>query len=318
MRFGLVGTGHWARIAHAPALASVPGVEFTAVWGRNRDATCDLAARYDVKAYDDFDSFLAAVEAVAFAVPPEVQGTLAMQAVVAGKHVLLEKPLAASGPAAATLAQAVRDAGVASVVFFTARFQPDVRTWLTDLADQGPWFTGSVMWLGSALLPSSPFNTPWRRVMGGLWDLAPHAVSLMWACLGPVRDVTADVGSGNVTHVVLRHDGGASSVVTTSLGASLAAARYEVGICGERGWRYAPALAAHPAAALRVALAELTDCALSGQVSHPCDAQFGRDVTLVIAEAQRQIASRRHGALPAALDWPGDHGEVLRVAVVMM
>ena len=38
LRFGLVGTGHWARITHAPALASTDGVELAAVWGRNRDA----------------------------------------------------------------------------------------------------------------------------------------------------------------------------------------------------------------------------------------------------------------------------------------
>jgi predicted dehydrogenase len=34
LRFGLVGTGHWARITHAPALASTAGIELAAVWGR--------------------------------------------------------------------------------------------------------------------------------------------------------------------------------------------------------------------------------------------------------------------------------------------
>ena len=32
LRFGLVGTGHWARITHAPALASTDGIDFAAVW----------------------------------------------------------------------------------------------------------------------------------------------------------------------------------------------------------------------------------------------------------------------------------------------
>lgn len=45
LRFGLAGTGHWARIAHAPALASTDGIEFTAVWGRNQKAAADLPAR---------------------------------------------------------------------------------------------------------------------------------------------------------------------------------------------------------------------------------------------------------------------------------
>ena len=46
LRFGLAGTGHWARIAHAPALASTEGVELAAVWGRNPQAAAELAAGY--------------------------------------------------------------------------------------------------------------------------------------------------------------------------------------------------------------------------------------------------------------------------------
>jgi hypothetical protein len=46
LRFGLVGTGHWARITHAPALASTDGIEFAAVWGRDPGAASDLAASY--------------------------------------------------------------------------------------------------------------------------------------------------------------------------------------------------------------------------------------------------------------------------------
>ena len=44
LRFGLVGTGHWAQITHAPALASAEGIEFAAVWGRSPDAAGALAA----------------------------------------------------------------------------------------------------------------------------------------------------------------------------------------------------------------------------------------------------------------------------------
>ena len=42
LRFGLVGTGYWARTAHAPALASAEGVELAGVWGRNRQAALIL------------------------------------------------------------------------------------------------------------------------------------------------------------------------------------------------------------------------------------------------------------------------------------
>ena len=50
-RFGLVGTGHWARITHAPALASTEGIDFAAVWGRTPDAAAALAAEHAGHAY---------------------------------------------------------------------------------------------------------------------------------------------------------------------------------------------------------------------------------------------------------------------------
>ena len=52
LRFGLVGTGHWARITHAPALATTDGIDFAAVWGRNAPAARELADRYHVLAPD--------------------------------------------------------------------------------------------------------------------------------------------------------------------------------------------------------------------------------------------------------------------------
>jgi len=300
LRFGLVGTGHWARITHAPALASTEGIEFAAVWGRDAEAAAALAARHQATAYSEIDAFLADVDGVAFSVPPDVQSAIAVRAALAGKHLLLEKPIATSDARADALAQAVQDARVASVVFFTARFQADVRAWLADVASKGHWAGGSAVWLGTALQADSPFNTPWRRDKGGLWDLAPHAVSLLWACLGPVISVTADAGRGDVTHLVLHHQSGVTSTMTVTLGAPAAAEGFELYVWGEPGRSAVPAETGEPQAALRVALAELADNARSGRVTHPCDVHFGRAVGRVLADAQRQLdAARRRRPSPA-------------------
>jgi predicted dehydrogenase len=53
LRFGLVGTGHWAQVTHAPALASTEGIEFAAVWGRNHEAAAALAASHGATAHRD-------------------------------------------------------------------------------------------------------------------------------------------------------------------------------------------------------------------------------------------------------------------------
>jgi predicted dehydrogenase len=292
LRFGLVGTGYWARITHAPALASTEGIDFAAVWGRNPDAAAALAAEHGATAYPDLGAFLAGVDAVAFAVPPGVQSVIAVRAARAGKHLLLEKPIAITEADADELVRAVQDGGVASVVFFTARFQADVRAWLADVASTDRWAGGSAVWLGTAWQADSPFNTPWRRERGGLWDVAPHAVSLLWASLGPVVSVTADAGWGDISYLILHHEGGATSTVTATLSASEAAACFDLWLWGEHGRSAAPPEPSRPVAALRVALTELAANARAGQTAHPCDVRFGRDVGRVLAEAQRQIDAR--------------------------
>jgi len=291
LRFGLVGTGHWARITHAPALASTDGIEFAAVWGRNADAAADLAASYGATAHHDLTAFLADVDAVAFAVPPDVQAPIATRAASAGKHLLLEKPIAISMAHADALASAVEQAQVASVVFFTARFQADTRAWLAEVTATGGWAGGSAVWLGTAWQAGNPFNTPWRRDKGGLWDLGPHVVSLLWASLGPVRSVTARAGRADITHLILGHENGATSTVTVTLSAPESAEFDDLYLWGQAGRSPAPVETEQAVVPLRTALSELAANARSGQVSHPCDVQFGRDVGRVLSEAQRQIGA---------------------------
>jgi predicted dehydrogenase len=299
LRFGLVGTGYWARVTHAPALASTEGIELTAVWGRDREAAADLAGAYRAAAYHagphhDEAAFLAEVDAVAFSVPPGVQAPFAARAARAGKHLLLEKPVALAEADADDLVDAVEQAGVASVVFFTQRFNPDVRAWLADVTARGGWAGGVAVWLGTAMTSASPFNTPWRREKGGLWDVGPHLVSLLWASLGPVTSVLADAGRAgtDVTHLILHHQGGASSAVTVTLSAALGAESLEAYLWGDSGRSAAPLDRVEAVAQLRTALAELAANARSGRTSHPCDVRFGRDVGRVLAEAQRQVDAR--------------------------
>ena len=296
MRFGLVGTGHWAKITHAPALASTPGAELAAVWGRDPAAASSLATSYGAAACADFDELLSRVDAVAFAVPPHIQAPLAVRAARAGKHLLLEKPVALSVADADALADAAAQAGVASVVFFTWRFNNEIRAWLFDEQARGGWSGegwsgGAAIWLGTALQDGNPFNTPWRQEKGALWDLGPHVVGMLWACLGPVTSVTAVPGAGDVTHLVLEHAGGATSTVTSTLQAPEAAAGVSLFVWGAAGRSVMPVDLVDPVLALRTAAAELSAAAASG-TAHPVDVRFGADITRVLAEAEVQLGHK--------------------------
>lgn len=287
MRFGLAGTGHWARVTHAAALASTPGVELAAVWGRDAQAARSLAGEHGAVAHHGFDAFLAGVDAVAFALPPDVQAGLAVRAAAEGKHLLLEKPIATDEEGAGALTAAVRASGVASAVFFTARFRPAIRAWLAEVTARGGWHGGSALWLSAGLLADNP--SPWRIAKGGLWDVGPHAVSLLWAALGPVEQVAAVGGRADLVHLVLHHRGGASSTVTLSQSAPRPAMALEVTVWGEGGRLWMPKGSADAVSTMRVALAELTANARSGTAAHECDAAFGGQIVRVLSAAERQL-----------------------------
>ncbi|MEU1462238.1 Gfo/Idh/MocA family oxidoreductase [Streptomyces sp. NPDC005727] len=291
MRIGLLGTGPWAQAAHAPALAGHPGLDFTGVWGRRPEAATELAARYGVRAYDDVDALLADVDAVAMAVPPSVQAELAVRAARAGRHLLLDKPLAAGVPEGRAVVEAVDRAQVASVVFLTTRFQKEPEAWIEDQAATAGWFTARAQWLGAVFTSHSPFaHSPWRREKGALWDVGPHALSLLLPVLGDVRQVVAAAhGPADTVHLVLDHATGASSTLTLSLTAPPAAAGADLELRGEAGTAVLPRSSEGAVPALARAADALLAAARTGR-PHPCDAAFGLRVTEILAAAEARLA----------------------------
>ncbi|MFE1325934.1 Gfo/Idh/MocA family protein [Streptomyces sp. NPDC058741] len=292
MRMGLLGTGPWARMAHAPALGGHEALDFAGVWGRRPEAAGELAQWHGVRAYDDADELFADVDAVAVALPPQVQAELAVRAARAGCHLLLDKPLAPTVREGRAVVEAVAEAGVASVVFFTTRFQPGAEAWISEQAAVPGWFTARAQWLGAVFTGDSPFATPWRREKGALWDVGPHALSVLLPVLGDVRRVAAAVyGPGDTAHVVLEHVGGASSTLTLSLTAPPAAAGVAVELRGEAGAAVLPDDSEGAVPALGRAADALLTAARTGR-PHACDAAFGLRVTEILAAADEVLNAR--------------------------
>ncbi|WP_309059658.1 Gfo/Idh/MocA family oxidoreductase [Streptomyces sp.] len=288
MRIGLLGTGPWAQMAHAPALSGHRDLDFAGVWGRRREAAEELADRYGTRAYDDVDALFADVDAVAVALPPGVQAELAARAARAGCHLLLDKPLAPTVAQGRTVVEAAEEARVASVVFFTTRFQPGPEAWIAEQAALGGWFTGRAQWLGAVFTSDgNPFAaSPWRREKGALWDVGPHALSVLLPVLGDARRVTAAAyGPGDTVHLVLDHASGASSTLTLSLTAPPAAAGATVELRGASGVTLLPEDSEGVVPALTRAADALLTAAGTG-TPHPCDAAFALRVTDVLATAE--------------------------------
>jgi predicted dehydrogenase len=293
VRIGLLGTGPWARIAYAPALSAHTGVEFTGVWGRRQEAARELAASFGTEPYEDIDALIEASDAIAFALPPDVQAPLAVRAAERGRHLLLDKPLAISVADARRVAEAVERSGVASVVFFTQRFTGAVAGWVAEQAAAGGWFTGRVDHLASVFTSDTPFSdSPWRQEKGGLWDLGPHALSVLLPVLGDAVEVSAARGAGDTAHLALRHAGGASSTLTLSLGAPPKAAGTVVELRGEHGVVTMPEGIDGFLVALGRAVDALLTAARTG-TPHPCDARFGLRVVEILSQAEQSMAQGR-------------------------
>lgn len=293
MRFGLLGTGPWAALTQAPGLAAHPDAEFVGIWGRNPDKAAVLGRRHDVPVYPDLDALLDAVDAVAVALPPEVQAELATRAARAGKHLLLDKPVALTTAAAGQLADEVAARGVASVVFFTNRFMPAIESALADAAAAGGWQEARVEHVSAIFEPGNPFGeSPWRKEYGGLWDVGPHALSMVLPVLGPVATVTAVAGPGNTTHALLQHAGGAVSHLTLSVDAAPAAQRSSAVLFGTAGVRELPARTDAVVEAFGAAITQLI--AAAGGGDRPvCDVRFGAEVTRILQAAEEAARGGR-------------------------
>ncbi len=304
MRVGLVGTGPWAGIAHGPGLVAAEDVELVGVWGRSPDKARQLAERLGVPAFEDLGALYDEVEAVAFAVPPEVQGELALLAAQQGKHLLLDKPVAASVEAAHRLVAAAQESGVASVVFFTDHYTATTRQWLAEVervADRsGPWQGAWGRWLSALWAGSSPFGgSAWRREHGALRDIGPHLFSYLTATLGPVASVAALPGAGDVTYLVVTHESGATSSGLLTHSAVEAAEEFEFAVWGPAGVMRVPGRGGEDseAAAMTVAAGELVAAAQSG-TPHQLDVRFGARVVELVVDAEEQVARARASRTP--------------------
>jgi predicted dehydrogenase len=273
-------------MVHAPGLAHGEGTELAGIWARRRDAAGALAATYGVPSFERIEDLFAACEAVAFSVPPGVQAELGVAAAKAGKALLLEKPIAADVRGAERLADAVGEAGVASMVVLTWRYAPQVRAFLASARDFEA-IGGRGWFISGALRPGGPFATPWRLERGPLLDLGPHVLDLMDAAMGRIVAVRAHGHRLGWVGIQLEHKSGTHSDVafcgTANIDPHLAGAE----LFGEGG-----SLSVDPRGAARETIATLfREFALvvRGQLASVADVRRGLHIQRIIEAAEGQL-----------------------------
>ena len=234
VRIGLVGAGPWAQIFHAPMITGGPETELTAVWARRPEAAQEIAEEFKADVATSFEALLDSVDALVFAVPPFIQAELAAQAALAGKPMLLEKPIGLDLAQAEKLVQAIDEAGVATQVMFTNRYSPRIRQFLEQARTQTP--IGAVgSYINEAALPGGTFATPWRVEKGALLDLGPHVLDTLDAAVGPIVDVRGEGDPQRWYILTATHENGVISQAALSLTSPVVADVAGVQVYTEQG-----------------------------------------------------------------------------------
>jgi len=171
-RVGVVGTGYWGS-KHVRTLSSLAEVDQVCVVDPRADRTGSLLRTYPaVKCFASLEEAMDEVDAVVIATPPSTHAPLALSAIAAGKHVMVEKPLATSVRDAAAIVDAAEQAGVVAMVGHT--FEYHAAVWaLRDIVTRGDF--GDLYYLDTARLNMGLYQHDANVV----WDLAPHDISIL-------------------------------------------------------------------------------------------------------------------------------------------
>jgi predicted dehydrogenase len=178
IRVGLIGYGYAGRTFHAPLIRATRGLELVAVSSsRPERVTADLPG---INVVPSALELLAtpSVDLVVIAAPPDVHAPLAAAALRAGKHVVVDKPLAPTLEEARATAMLARSSDLVLAVFQNRRWDGDFLA-VTDLLSRG--ILGDVSHFESHFDRYRPVvRDRWRERPGagaGLWhDLGPHLV----------------------------------------------------------------------------------------------------------------------------------------------
>jgi len=123
LRVGVVGVGHIGK-NHARLYAETGAAEFTAIYDTDAANAAQVAAQYKVRAADSLGEFAELVDAASIATPTNSHFVVARPLLEAGKHLLIEKPIADDTAQASELARLAAERQLVLQVGHVERFNP--------------------------------------------------------------------------------------------------------------------------------------------------------------------------------------------------
>jgi len=190
MKVGVIGCGAIAQRAHIPTFNSIEGVEVQAVCDINEEKARKTAKKYKIKEYyTDYKTMLEnpSINLVSICTPPNLHAEIIIEAARAGKHVLVEKPLATKLKDALKAIQTAKENKIKLCVTHNYRYYPAIRKAKT-LIDNGKLgritsithqanMRIPLTWTTSTWLTRRHWTTPNRHKLLAYWEQAKKSRS---------------------------------------------------------------------------------------------------------------------------------------------
>ncbi len=189
IRVGVIGCG--AGLFHLEGYNAEPRAEIVALAGLDTDRCNSLAARFGIpRVYREYQELLAQddIDAVSIAVPNFLHKPVAIAALEAGKHVLIEKPLARNTAEGIAMVEAAEKAGKILAVSFQRRTRHDIEI-VRDQIQSGALgrvYYSKAWWMRRSGIPGlgSWFTSKEAAGGGPLIDLGVHVIDMALYCMG--------------------------------------------------------------------------------------------------------------------------------------
>ncbi len=201
--WGILGCGRVADKRIAPAINASGAATLAAVCSRSIEKAREFATRHSAaRAHGSLDSFLSdpAVQIVYIATPNACHLADALACLKAGKHIMVDKPMAPTVRAAQAIIDAAHTANRRLGIMHQQRFHPANRQ-AVELIRNGT--LGRLLMVRAQVGMWYPPSDNWRldpAMAGGgvLMDLGPHALDFLCELGGPIRSVHAE--TRNLAH----------------------------------------------------------------------------------------------------------------------
>jgi len=248
MNFAIVGCGHIAK-KHAEAIEKIEGANLVAVCDKVSQAMDEYVQKYGAKPYENLSDMLnnPSIDVVNICTPSGLHASIAVEAAKAGKHLIVEKPLALTLKDADQIINACKENNARLAVVHPNRFRPVVKE-LRKLMDEGRFgklshANATVRWNRNQAYYDQASWRGTKALDGGvLMNQAIHNLDLLIWLMGDVDEVYSmsatrlrKIEAEDVSTGVVRFQNGALGVVEAATTIYPKNLEESLSIFGEKG-----------------------------------------------------------------------------------